>query len=224
MNDLRVGDAGRLGGRVRGRLGDRKVYALGAACTFVLTVAVVALTIGGPGSAQAQGAAGGAAASNADVVKRGEYLVSIMGCNDCHTPWKMGQNGPEMDMTRMLSGHPQDLKMPAAPAIDPSKAPWAITASATMTAWSGPWGVSFPANLTPDPDTGLGKWTEADFRAAMKSGRHQGRGRPILPPMPYFNLAALTDDDLHAVFTYLQSIPPIKNKVPEPIPPAGGKQ
>jgi mono/diheme cytochrome c family protein len=79
--------------------------------------------------------------------------------------------------------------------------------------------VSHTANLTPDPETGLGKWTEEDFVATMRSGRHQGRGRPLLPPMPYFNLAALSDADIHAVFAYLRSIPPIKNRVPEPIPP-----
>ncbi len=80
-----------------------------------------------------------------------------MGCGDCHTPWKMGANGPEPDMTRMLSGHPESMVLPPAPA--PS-GPWMASLAATMTAWSGPWGVSYTANLTPDPETGLGKWTE----------------------------------------------------------------
>jgi hypothetical protein len=89
-----------------------------------------------------------------------------------------------------------------------------------MTAWSGPWGTSFTANLTPDEETGLGAWTFEQFRDAIRTGRHQGRGRPILPPMPWFAIKNLTDEDLRSVFAYLQSIPAIRNRVPEPIPPA----
>ena len=148
-------------------------------------------------------------------VKRGEYLVTIGGCNDCHTPWKMGPKGPEQDFSRRLSGHPADLKMPPAPALPAG--PWAMNASGTMTAWSGPWGVSFTANLTPDKETGLGDWTEEMFIATMKTGRHQGKGRPLLPPMPYFNLQKLTDEDIRSVFAYLQSLPAISNRVPAPI-------
>jgi hypothetical protein len=148
-------------------------------------------------------------------VKRGEYLVTIGGCNDCHTPWKMGPNGPEQDMSRRLSGHPEGLEMPPAPEVS---GPWGGAVSATFTAWSGPWGTSFSANLTPDAETGLGKWTEQNFIETMRTGRHQGRGRQILPPMPWFNYAKMTDEDLKATFAYLQSIPPIKNRVPEPIP------
>jgi mono/diheme cytochrome c family protein len=150
-------------------------------------------------------------------VARGEYLVWFGGCNDCHTPWKMGPKGPEQDFSRRLSGHPADLKLPPAPALPAG--PWAMNASGTMTAWSGPWGVSFTANLTPDKETGLGDWTEEMFIATMKTGRHQGKGRPLLPPMPYFNLQKLTDEDIKSVFAYLQSLPPISNRVPAPIDP-----
>jgi hypothetical protein len=154
------------------------------------------------------------------VVQRGEYLVTVGGCNDCHTPWRMGQNGPEQDMARKLSGHPETIQIPAAAA--PQAAPWGIAVSPTFTAWSGPWGVSFTANLTPDPETGLGKWTEQNFIEAMRSGRHQGRGRQILPPMPWFNYGKMTDADLKAMFAYLRTIPAIKNRVPEPIVAEGG--
>ena len=154
-------------------------------------------------------------------VERGEYLVWAMGCNDCHTPWKMGPKGPEMDMSRRLSGHPSDLKMPPAPALPPG--PWVSVTAATMTAWAGPWGVSFTANLTPDKETGLGDWTEEQFIATMKTGRHQGKGRALLPPMPYFNLAGLNDDDIKSVFAYLQSLTPVRNRVPAPIDPPEGK-
>lgn len=163
-------------------------------------------------------AAPAAGAADQDAVARGKYLVTFGGCNDCHTPWQMTPEGPKPDMTRMLSGHPQQLAMPPAPALPPG--PWVTVAAGTMTAWAGPWGVSFTANLTPDPETGLGKWTEQEFMDTMHSGRHQGRGRELLPPMPWFNVGALSDQDLKAVFAYLKSIPAISNRVPTPIPPA----
>jgi hypothetical protein len=89
-----------------------------------------------------------------------------------------------------------------------------------MTAFSGPWGVSFAANLTPDTETGLGSWTEEMFTQALRTGRHQGRGRPIMPPMPWPNLAAATDDDLHAMWAFMRTIPAIHNQVPQPVDPA----
>lgn len=158
-------------------------------------------------------------AARADTVARGKYLVTVAGCNDCHTPWKMGQNGPEPDMTRMLSGHPEGFVLPPAPKPE---GPWIVAAAATNTAWSGPWGVSYTANLTPDPETGLGKWTQRNFVDTIRTGRHMGRGRPILPPMPIPMYKNFTDEDLAAIYGYLQSIAPVKNRVPEPLPPAIG--
>jgi len=149
-------------------------------------------------------------------VERGAYLVNIMACNDWHTPWKMGPQGPEPDMTRMLSGHPQDMVMPA---VARQKGPWEWVGAGTNTAFSGAWGVSFTANLTPDPETGLGKWTDETFIRALRTGRHEGQGRPILPPMPYPMYRNATDEDLRAVFAFLQSIPAIRNRVPQPIDP-----
>jgi mono/diheme cytochrome c family protein len=146
---------------------------------------------------------------------RGEYLVLTSGCHDCHTPMMVGKDGPEPDMSRMLSGHPQSLQMPPAPALP--EGPWLVVASATNTAWAGPWGVSFTANLTPDADTGLGQWTQANFTNALRTGRHMGRGRPILPPMPIPAYKNLNDQDLEAIYTYLRSIPPVRNQVPEPL-------
>lgn len=154
-------------------------------------------------------------------VERGAYLVRTMGCNDCHTPLKMGANGPEPDMTRSLTGHPESLVMPPPPQLPPG--PWLTLGSATNTAFAGPWGVSFAMNLTPDPETGLGKWTEKQFIDTMRTGRHLGIGRPILPPMPYFIIGAATDDEIKAIFAYLQSLPPVKNKVPQPVEPAQAK-
>ena len=152
-----------------------------------------------------------------DTVARGKYLVTIAGCNDCHTPLKMGENGPEPDYDRMLSGHPESVVVKTAARVP--EEPWLVTTTATTTAWSGPWGVSFTANLTPDPETGLGKWTQTTFMQAIRTGRHLGRGRQILPPMPFAMYRNFTDEDLGAIFAYLRSIPPIRNRVPEPLPP-----
>lgn len=154
-------------------------------------------------------------------VERGAYLVRTMGCNDCHTPMKMGPNGPESDMSRALTGHPESLVMPPPPVLPPG--PWLTVASATNTAFAGPWGVSFAMNLTPDPETGLGRWTEKQFIDTMRTGRHLGIGRPILPPMPYWMIGNANDDDVKAIFAYLRSLQPVKNKVPQPVEPAPAK-
>jgi hypothetical protein len=150
---------------------------------------------------------------------RGRYLVIIGSCNDCHTPLKMGPKGPEPDMSRMLSGHPQQMVMPRPPALAPDS-PWNWSGAATSTAFAGPFGVSYAHNLTPDKKTGLGSWTEKQFDDAMRTGKHLGlaSGRPILPPMPWQSVGEMTDQDLHAVWLYLQSIPPIDNQAPESIP------
>ena len=153
-----------------------------------------------------------------DRILRGKYLVDTGGCGDCHTPWKIGKNGPEPDVARLLSGHPESLKMPPAPKLPTG--PWMVVVSATNTAWSGPWGVSYTANLTPDVGTGLGGWTAKQFADTMRLGKHLGVGREILPPMPIPAYKNFNDADLELIFAYLQSIPAVKNKVPAPQPPA----
>ena len=158
-----------------------------------------------------------ARATETSAVERGKYLVEAIGCADCHTPLVMGPNGPERDLARDLSGHPQDLVLPAAPAMP---AGWMALGASTLTAWSGPWGTSFTANLTPDEETGLGTWTADQFVETIRTQRHMGRGRPLLPPMPAAFYANLGDEDLRAIFAYLQSIPAVRNRVPEPLPPA----
>ncbi len=147
---------------------------------------------------------------------RGQYLVGIMGCDDCHTPMKMGARGPEPDMTRRLSGHPQDLRVPKPPA--PDMAGWIYSGNATNTAFAGPWGISYAPNLTSDA-TGIGSWTEANFVKALKEGKHLGVGRPIAPPMPWPAYRQATVDDLKAVYAYLKTVPPVKNTAPEYQPP-----
>lgn len=152
-------------------------------------------------------------------VERGEYLATVGGCNDCHTPKIFGPDGAEPDLSRRLSGHPADDVLPPLPAGEIAPGGWGVIVNNHLTAWAGAWGVSFAINLTSDEATGIGSWTEEMFVSALRSGRHQGTGRPILPPMPWYWYQNMTDDDLKAVYAYLQSLPPIENAVPEPLPP-----
>jgi mono/diheme cytochrome c family protein len=150
--------------------------------------------------------------------KRGEYLVSSSGCHDCHTPLKVGVNGPEPDMSRMLSGHPEMIPIATPPEL--GKGPWLWAGSSTNTAFAGPWGLSFAMNLTSDRNTGLGIWTEDMFVAAIRTGRHMGTSRPINPPMPWPAYRNLNDEDLKSIYAYLRTVPPVVNHVPDYIPPA----
>jgi hypothetical protein len=154
--------------------------------------------------------------------ERGKYLVTIMGCNDCHTPKLMDpQRGPVVDTTRLLSGQPQDAPYPTWTPQDMMTRNMMASTNMHLSAWAGPWGVSFAANLTPDKETGLGEWTEEAFIQTLRTGKHQGQpnGRQILPPMPWEMIRQAHDSDLKAIWAYLRSIPPVKNQVPTPAPP-----
>lgn len=176
--------------------------------TGALAFAVAAALVLNLGAAPA-----GRAKSNA--VARGKYLVLISGCNDCHTPKKMGPNGPEPDMSRELAGH-VDVKLPAPPH---SSEAWPIHTNGQLTAWAGPWGISYTRNLTPDLNTGIGSWSEETFIKAIRTGKHMGVSRPILPPMPWQEYREMTDSDLKAIYAYLRTIPAISNPTPDPVPP-----
>lgn len=157
--------------------------------------------------------------------KWGEHLVLISGCNDCHTPKKMGPNGPEPDMSLMLSGHPAQMPPPPIDQKDAAKKGIAVTQD--LTAWVGAWGITYAVNLTPD-STGLGAWTEEQFSKAIREGKWMGleNTRPVMPPMPWQDFKYFTDDEVKAMFAYLKSIPAIHNIVaqavlaPPPTPPA----
>lgn len=193
---------------------DRIVRAWWRSALASLGTAVAVASIGLGVAGRTATAAG--QVSKTDVVKRGEYLVSSMGCHDCHTPNKMGPQGPEPDMARALSGHPAELKLPPPPA--PS-GPWIAAVTGTFTAWAGPWGTSYTQNITPDPDTGIGNYTEEQFVMTIREGKKQGRGRALLPPMPWPAIRNLSDEDLKAVYAYLRTVKPIRNKVPDPVVP-----
>jgi mono/diheme cytochrome c family protein len=160
-----------------------------------------------------------------DQVERGKYLATVAGCDDCHTPKVPGPNGaPVPDPKRVLAGHPEGLAYPTWTPEDLTRNAGGI-ANPMLTAWAGPWGVSFGANLTPDKETGIGEWSEATFIRSLRTGKHQGQptGRDILPPMPVHAYAQMTDADLQAIWAYLRSLPPVKNQVPFPVPPAAAK-
>jgi len=154
-------------------------------------------------------------------IEWGEHLVFIADCNECHTPKKMTDKGPELDMSLMLSGHPADM-----PGIDVDRKDLekkGIAASATSTEWVGPWGISYSGNLTPH-ETGLGNWTEEQFFLAIRKGKYKGleASRNLLPPMPWTSYKHMTDDEIKAIFAYLKSIKPVNNIVPAAVPPIGG--
>lgn len=148
-------------------------------------------------------------------VEWGEHLVAIGGCGDCHTPKKMTSMGPADDTTLMLSGHPENLP---APEVDrKSMESRGLVVTADFTAWVGPWGITYSANLTPD-STGIGFWKEDQFLYAIKNSVSKGLagGRPLLPPMSMMPVKLMTDDELKAIFAYLKTIKPIKNNSVQP--------
>lgn len=122
-------------------------------------------------------------------VARGKYLVSIMACNDCHTP---GTFYGAPDAERFLSG--------------------------SEMGWVGPWGVVYAANLTPEPETGLGKWTAEQIAKAIRTGNRPD-GRQLAVVMPWLNFSNLTDDDAMAIANYLKSLKPVAHAVPKPLEP-----
>ena len=193
------------------------------ALLFRLAVSMLAIVVlHGPDVLAADTKEKKPASSSEKQLERGRYLVTIAGCHDCHSPKVIGPHGaPVPHPMKMLSGQQADSKLPGMPdgVLGPDK--WAGATNSDMTAWIGPWGVSFAANLTPDQNTGIGIWTEDMFLTALKQGKHMGAGRPILPPMPWNWYGQLPDDDLKAMFAYLKSIPAIANRVPVPLGPDG---
>ena len=153
--------------------------------------------------------------SQDSLIRRGDYLVSTIGCDDCHTPKKMGAHGPEPDMDYRFAGYLANR--PIGP-IDSNalKNGWLLF-NMDISAAVGPWGISYSANLSSDA-TGIGNWTESQFIKAIRLGKIKGmeEGRSMLPPMPWRNFAKLTDTDLRAMFAYFKSTKPIENRVPAP--------
>lgn len=155
--------------------------------------------------------------SRDSLVRRGAYLVRIAGCEDCHSPKTMTPMGPVPDSTRRFSGHRENLSMPDVPKTVFANG-WVLI-NAENTALATPGFVSFSANISSDT-TGIGTWTFEQFKTAMTKGKYKGlpEGRDLLPPMPWPNYAGMSEEDLEAIFTFLQSTKPVHNIVPHPIP------
>lgn len=150
--------------------------------------------------------------------KWGEHIVTIAGCHDCHTPKVMTPMGPDFDSSRMLSGYREGT--PDFTVDRKEMESKGLSVTGDLTAWVGPWGVSYAANLTSDA-TGTGNWTEAQFMKALREGKYKGMDntRPLLPPMPWNVYRYMTDDEIKAIYAYLQTTKPIRNVVPAPKPP-----
>src|SRR5947207_7242210 len=158
--------------------------------------------------------------SHEEMIKRGNYLMITSGCHDCHSPKKFGPHGEMMmDSSKLLSGHLAEMPMPPVNLKSLEPGQW-MSLSGDLTAFVGPWGMSYTANLTPDTASGIGTWTEENFINTIRNGKHLGNGRPIMPPMPWQFIGKLTDEDLKSVFAYLMSLHAVSNRVPAPtIPP-----
>jgi mono/diheme cytochrome c family protein len=153
--------------------------------------------------------------SDEELIKRGYYLTTIGACHDCHSPKIMTPTGPEPDPSRLFSGHPMDVPTPEVTVSNPN---WVLFEANHFTAFVGPWGISYAANLTPD-ETGTGNWTLEQFKTAIRKGKYKGLegSRDLLPPMPWQMYRNFTDEDLTAIFAYLQTVKPVHNIVPAPI-------
>jgi hypothetical protein len=149
----------------------------------------------------------------------GSHIVTIALCDDCHTPKVATDNGLELDHKLRLSGHPAGLSQLEIDRAGLEKN-GNVATNMHLTAWAGAWGMSFAANLTPH-ETGIGNWSLEQFTRVLREGKFKGmpEGRDILPPMPWTNLANMTDDEIDAVFAFLKSLPPVDNLVPAPLPP-----
>lgn len=152
-------------------------------------------------------------------VERGKQLVSEGNCDYCHTPLIETPGGSVPDMKKRLSGHPQETEIPTLPDTEVGSREWIeFLGKLDSTEWAGPWGLTFSTNITPDPETGIGKWTEEAFIETMRSGKHIDLRRGILPPMPWQDYGKLSDEDLKSIFAYLMTLTPVRNVVPKPIP------
>lgn len=152
-------------------------------------------------------------------VEWGQHLVTVSGCQDCHSSKKMASDGPQIDSSVMLAGYMGGSPENDVDRKDAQAKGLAVTRN--LTAWVGPWGVSYSANLTSDA-TGIGNWTEERFILALREGKSKGlaNSRSLLPPMPWRMFRHFTDDEIKAIFAFLKSTKPVHNIVPPPVPPA----
>jgi hypothetical protein len=150
-------------------------------------------------------------------VKWGQHLVTVSACLDCHGPKDYSKPGAGLDSLHFLAGY-IGSPMPDVNRAELQSKHLAVTGDQTL--WVGPWGVTYSSNLTSDSATGIGAWTEDRFMYAIRNGKYNGLAsdRNLLPTMPWEMYKNMTDDELRAIFAYLKTTKPIKNKVPPPMP------
>jgi mono/diheme cytochrome c family protein len=143
-------------------------------------------------------ASGVPAPDPADKVKRGKYVMHLGHCESCHSMGGMGPRGPE-DARYMGGG----------------EMAFATTGIGKL----------YAPNLTPDPETGIGRYSDEHFKAMFTQGKRLD-GKPMGPPMSLFmpHLTGMNDEDLDALLAYLRSLKPVKNKVPDRELTAEGKK
>lgn len=129
-------------------------------------------------------------------VAKGKYLVELLGCGSCHTD-------------RALIGRPNPNRL--------------LAGSSVGIAYSNPLqqkypGVVYPANLTPDPDTGIGSWSEQELVQMIRTGVDK-HGRHQLSVMPWPAYSTIREEDALAIAAYLLNIPAIEHRVPQNVPP-----
>lgn len=187
--------------------------------SFIVVLALVATTIIALVACQANSAdakkENPVVISKDSLINRGSYLVYTMLCDDCHSPKRLGPNGPEIIPELRLSGSRQNAKLPPLDVSEIKKG-WTLF-NEDFTSIAGPWGVSFAGNLTSD-ETGIGNWTEEQFKKAITQGKYKGldNSRTLLPPMPWPQFSILSDADIKAIYTFLKSTKPVRNVVPAP--------
>jgi hypothetical protein len=192
------------------------IYVYGLAVAFVLTTSMLSLNSCNDVAPLAGINTVPELKTKKDSIARGEYLVSNLGCNDCHSTKSMTLKGPEVNMAKLLGGYPAERPVPK---NIPVTKDWVLF-TPDLTAAVGPWGMSFAANISSDA-TGIGNWSEKQFFTAMRKGKSKGLegARDLLPPMPWRNFLSLADGDMRAMFVYLKNTRPVRNVVPQPISP-----
>lgn len=190
----------------------QKLFLIG----FFLATVISGVIIGCNNAKTEETAPAIAVVSQDSLINRGNYLVSAIGCDDCHSPKRMGAKGPELIPELRLSGFPEKGMLPPE-SPDALKKGWVLMGP-DLTATAGPWGITYASNITGD-STGIGTWKEDQFIRALREGKSKGLegARPLLPPMPWQNIGKLSDHDLKSIFAYLKSVKAVKNVVPAPV-------
>jgi hypothetical protein len=180
--------------------------------TVIILFTVIACNTGSAGNKKVK-----APMTKEEMIERGSYLVNAVGCDDCHSPKKMGPQGPEIIEELRFSGYQASYPIMS---VDTNlvKQGWSMFGP-DFTNTAGMWGQSFAANLTSD-ETGIGNWSEEQFINALRNGWYKGikNNRPLLPPMPWFAYRNFSDEDLKSIFAFLKSTKPVHNVVPPPVP------